>query len=190
MSRDEAWFERLYERNQPMLRAYCARRVGGDAAQDAVSQVFVVAWRRRDDVPAEERELPWLYGVARRVLSHHWRSKARSGRLARKAQALGVDVSPGPEIVAAASAEHALVRRALAGLRPADREVLMLSAWEGLTHAEIAAVVGCSLVAADKRVSRAKARLTEQYHSIAGAAAPIEPSGGSLVRVRKGGGAG
>jgi RNA polymerase sigma-70 factor, ECF subfamily len=71
MPRDERWFERLYERNRPMVCAYCVRRVGSHDAQDIVSQVFGVAWRRRDDVPSEDRELPWLYGVARRVLGHH-----------------------------------------------------------------------------------------------------------------------
>lgn len=193
MSRDEAWFERLYERNQPLVRAYCVRRVGSIDAQDIESQVFAVAWRRRDDMPDQDRELPWLYGVARRTLGHHWRSTARARRLAEKAGVVPTEPSPGPEVVAAASAEHALVREALAGLKPADREVLMLAAWEGLTHAEIAEVVDCSLAAADKRVARATSRLAERYTSLVatsdGSGGPPPGSDSSLVPARKGGGA-
>jgi RNA polymerase sigma-70 factor (ECF subfamily) len=193
MSRDEAWFERLYERNRPMIRAYCVRRVGSVDAQDIESQVFAVAWRRRDDVPEPDRELPWLYGVARRTLGHHWRSAARARRLVEKAGVVPTDVSPGPEVVAAATAEQALVREALAALKPADREVLLLAAWEGLTHAHIGEVVGCSLAAADKRVTRAKARLADRYASLVsatdGSDADPPASRSSLVHVRRGGGA-
>jgi RNA polymerase sigma-70 factor (ECF subfamily) len=192
MSRDDAWFERLYERNRPMLRAYCIRRVGSDDVQDIMSQVFAVAWRRRDDVPPEDRELPWLYGVARRVLGHHWRSAGRARRLAQKAGVHVVDASPGPEVIAAATAEQALVREAMTMLRQSDREVLMLSAWEQLTHAQIADVIGCSLSAADKRVARAKQRLADRYAQLnATVAESSEPRSikSSLVRVRRGGGA-
>lgn len=194
MPRDEAWFERLYERNRLLVRAYCVRRVGSVDAQDVESQVFAVAWRRRDDVPDEDRELPWLYGVARRTLGHHWRSTARARRLAEKAGVLPVEPSPGPEVVAAATEEQALVRSALAALESSDREVLMLAAWEGLTHAQIGEVVGCSLAAADKRVTRAKTRLAERYAALTADAAEQpdrdrRPSESSLVHARKGGGA-
>jgi RNA polymerase sigma-70 factor, ECF subfamily len=104
--------------------------------------------------------------------------------------------APGPDVVAVATTEQALVRRALSEIKADDREVLMLAAWEGLTHAEIAEVVGCSLAAADKRVTRAKQRLADRYAALTttDAAADSEPadpstSKSSLVRIRRGGGA-
>ncbi len=68
---------RLYEKHNRAIRAYCLRRIGDADASDAVAEVFAVAWRRIDDVPDDEMTLPWLYGVARRVVSDHYRSSNR-----------------------------------------------------------------------------------------------------------------
>ena len=62
--------------------------------------------------------------------------------------------------------DYVHVRQALNGLKSIDREVLMLSAWEGLSHAEIAETLGVSLVAVDKRLVRAKQRLARQFHLV------------------------
>jgi len=166
MVRDDAWFENFYETHQRAVSAYCLRRVDAADAADATAQVFAVAWRKCNDIPDGERAVRWLYGVARRVVSHQWRGTRRARRLAEKAGALPTLTAPGPDVVAASRAEHRLVRQALKGLGEMDREVLLLSAWEGLTHAEIAEVVGCSHAAADKRVARAKTRLAGQYESL------------------------
>ena len=192
MQRDDAWFERFYERHHANVAAYCARRVGSVDGADATAQVFAVAWRRIDDLPDGDSGMRWLYGVARRVLGHQWRSTSRVRRLSGKVAALPVEPQPGPEAIAQSSAEHCLVREAVMGLRPIDREVLLLSAWEGLTHVEIAEATGLSHAAVDKRVARAKVRLAQRYETLAGDG-PQErtaPSGisRSPVRARKGGG--
>ena len=69
-------FEELFREHYRAVRGYALRRAPGDLAQDAVSETFLVAWRRLDDVPADA--LPWLYGVARRVLANQRRSIDRS----------------------------------------------------------------------------------------------------------------
>jgi len=166
MPRDEAWFQAFYQEHLPSIGAYCLRRVGGSAAPDVVSQVFVVAWRRREDVPSGESALPWLYGVARRVASHQFRGVRRSRRLAEKIGGLSDLVSPGPETIVVQRQESELVRRAVSGLRPVDREVLYLSAWEGLSDSQIAESLGCSKAAVDKRLARAKVRLAKQYKTL------------------------
>ena len=56
----------------------------------------------------------------------------------------------------------ARVLRALAKLSERDRDLLLLSAWDGLTAAEIAAAVGCSGTAAKVRLHRARRRLQRQ----------------------------
>ena len=196
MPRDEAWFEGLYERHRAAITAYCLRRVAAHDAGDAVVEVFAIAWDRRDDVPdgdgADDRSLPWLYGVARRVLSHRWRSERRARRLAEKAGVLRQVVPATPEVATVASFEQQLVREAVMSLRTTDREVLLLSAWEGLTHPEIAEVLDVSVAAVDKRVTRAKARLAERYESLAGADRDEIPTGRpatpSPVRAQRGGG--
>jgi RNA polymerase sigma-70 factor (ECF subfamily) len=196
MPRDEAWFEGLYERHRAAITAYFVRRVAAHDAGDLVVQVFAVAWDRRDDVPdgsgADDHSLPWLYGVARRVLSHQWRSERRARRLVEKAGLLRQIHPVTPEVATVASAEQQLVRDAVTSLRDADRDVLLLSAWEGLTHAEIAEVLNISTAAVDKRVTRAKARLAERYESLAGTDRPTtgadEPATSSPVRAQEGGG--
>jgi RNA polymerase sigma-70 factor (ECF subfamily) len=172
MVRDDAWFEQLYERHHRAVSAYCVRRVGHSEAPDAVGEVFAVAWRRVDDVPGDDRALPWLYGVARRVVSHHWRGARRGRRLVEKAGTVRVVPHPGPEVQTVANVEHQMVRDAAMQLRAIDREVLLLSAWEGLTHGQIAEALGCSLAAVDKRVTRAKNRLARRYESLAGVESP------------------
>jgi RNA polymerase sigma-70 factor (ECF subfamily) len=165
MVRNEAWFDRLYERHRRAVLAFCLRRSNADDAEDVMAQVFAVAWRRRNDVPSGDATLPWLYGVARNVLSHQWRADSRFRRLAGRAVA-GLDPSPpDPEHIVVENEEYVRVRLAVSELKVHDREVLLLSAWEGLSHADIAGILGCSTAAIDKRLQRAKRRLRKQYEA-------------------------
>ena len=77
----EISFATLYRQHHRAVLAYCARRASPADAWDAASEVFVVAWRRLNDVPAVEHARPWLYGVAFRVLANQRRSTHRRIRL-------------------------------------------------------------------------------------------------------------
>ena len=132
------------------MRAYARRRTDFATADDVVGEVFAIAWRRFDEVPA--RSLPWLLGCARRVLANQRRGEERlaalRGRLRdMRAEASWVSVADG-ELAAA-----------LQALSERDRDVLMLIAWEGLDPAEAALVLGCSRGAASVRLHRARRRL-------------------------------
>jgi RNA polymerase sigma-70 factor (ECF subfamily) len=164
-SSTESRFDRLYQRYERQVLAYCLRRTGRPEAFEALNEVFTVAWKRAADMPSDEGALPWLYGVARNVLAHQRRSVARRARLFTKAAAASSSPPPDPESVVVERAEHAAVRAAADRLRPEDREMLLLSAWEGATHSEIAAAMGYSLDAVDKRLARAKERLRRAYES-------------------------
>jgi len=165
MTRTEPWFDGFYEQHRSRVLAYCARRTDRATADDAVSEVFTIAWRRRDDIPGGDRALPWLYGVARRVLSQQRRSSRRALRLAARVAAFPDPPPPDPEGVVVQRQEYSQVRTAVAQLRPADREVLLLSAWEGLSHSQISAILECSPAAVGKRLARAKQRLAKQYET-------------------------
>src|SRR5690348_5889306 len=68
------WFRAVYAARYPDVVRYGLRRLGGLAAAEELAQeVFLVAWRRRREVP--EAALPWLYGVGRRLLANHWRAQ-------------------------------------------------------------------------------------------------------------------
>jgi RNA polymerase sigma factor (sigma-70 family) len=149
----EARFNALFARHYPAVFGYAARRVGWDDAGDATAEVFTVAWRRLGRVPAEPETLPWLYGVARKVVANQERAARRRLRLETKAAAAPDEAVAAPG-TAALDVEAALLR-----LGTADREVLRLAAWEELQPAEIAAVLGCSANTAAVRLHRARQRL-------------------------------
>ncbi len=163
MQRSDTWFDQMYAEHHRHILAYCLRRTTPAEADDAVSDVFAVAWRRRADMPRGEGTLPWLYGVARRVLSQQRRTSARFVRLRSKIAAVPDPPPLHPDAVVVQRSEYAEVRRAVSQLSEADQEVLLLAAWEGLSHRQIADVLGCSPAAVGKRFSRAKQRLAKQY---------------------------
>jgi DNA-directed RNA polymerase specialized sigma24 family protein len=73
-------FTVLYDRNYRNVLGYALLRAGQDAAEDVVSETFLVAWRRLDDLP--EPVLPWLLGVARNLLHKQYDSGRRRQVLA------------------------------------------------------------------------------------------------------------
>src|SRR5437870_5088069 len=75
-------FRAIYVENYLAVLAYALRRTEtDDDAADVVAETFLVLWRRLDDAPAGDQTRPWLYGVARRVLSNARRSERRRSRL-------------------------------------------------------------------------------------------------------------
>jgi RNA polymerase sigma-70 factor (ECF subfamily) len=158
----------VYEKHNRAIRAYCLRRIGDWDASDAVSEVFAVAWRRIDDVPADDMTLPWLYGVARRVVSDHYRSSRRRSRLTGKLSNVRPLLPTQPDWEVVQRAEYDQVHAALGSLREKDREVLLLAAWEELSNDQIAAAVGCSPEAAAQRVHRAKKKLGSAFRALSG----------------------
>ncbi len=156
-TRDET-FEGLFRENYPAVRAYALRRASPDAAQDVVAETFLVAWRRLDDVPTDV--LPWLFGVARRVLANQRRTADRGAALERRLAAAPAPTgAPDPGDRAG---DNELMRLALARLSEPSREVLMLVAWHGLTGARGARAAGCSRAAFAVRLHRARRQLTAE----------------------------
>ncbi len=143
--------EGLFSAHSAAVRAYARRRVAPGAADDVVSEVFVVAWRRLEDVPDDG--LPWLLGCARRIIANQRRSVRRQAALLQRLSRERVPGSRGVEI------GDSVLGDALAALSDGDREVLMLTAWEGLEPARAAAVIGCSRTAFAMRLHRARRRL-------------------------------
>lgn len=128
---------------------------------DAAAEVFVVAWRRRSDIP-KGYELPWLYGVARRVLAHQRRSDDRRRATVARLRTVENPVGAEPDLQVVLHEEIRLMVAAAQRLGPADQEVLRLAGWEELDRDELAAALGCSPNAATKRVNRALDRLANE----------------------------
>lgn len=160
-SREEetARFERLYRGHLPRVLAYAMRRTSApEAAEEVAAETFVVAWRRLDEIP--EPALPWLYGVARRLILNQRRGERRHEALV---AALGeaaqspLGLVPEPP-VDSAEADPELIE-ALEALGPQEREAIMLVAWEGLGYRDAAAAMGLSESAFSRRLRRARRRL-------------------------------
>jgi len=167
-----AAYRRLYEAYHANVLAYCIRRVGRDDAPDLAAEVFAVAWRRLEAVPRGEESLPWLYGVAYRVVSHHWRSRGRRRRLRTKIAALPAAAAEGPEAQLVQRHEYDLVLRAMSRLRALDQEVLRLSVWEEQSHDQVAVSLGSTVPAVRQRVHRAKRALLREFERIGGTVPP------------------
>jgi RNA polymerase sigma factor (sigma-70 family) len=153
----DAQLTRLYEAHYDEVLAYCTRRIGRNDAEGATADVFAVAWRRLDEIEWETAR-SWLYGIARGVLANRWRSERRRRRLVGRVRGLAPEVRPLPEEQVVRRADDTEVLESLQQLKAADREVLMLAAWEELTGPEIARVLDISVSAAEQRLHRAKKR--------------------------------
>ncbi len=155
-----ARFEELFSLTGQQILAYLVRRVSPpqDAA-DLMAEVFVTAWRRIDKVPDGAEGRLWLFGVARNLLANHRRGRLRHDRLADRLRDHLAERARPADLGLAVEDAAERVRAGLDRLSPEDRELLTLTAWEGLTPAEIAVVLGISPATARTRLSRARQRL-------------------------------
>ena len=171
----------LYERHAQAVFRYLARRAGPPAAEDMLSEVFIAALSASSRVVAHDSgsALPWLYGIALNVLRNHFRRQQGTGDVTRD---LGMDWDAVDDRLDA-QAERGRLRAALADLSESDRELLLLAAWENLTHAEAAAALGISEVAARSRLHRARKRALKALERLQGGA----PANFSVVTTLYGG---
>jgi RNA polymerase sigma-70 factor (ECF subfamily) len=150
-------FDALFAAHYSDVLRYVARRAPLANAEDVLAETFLVAWRRGDQVPDDP--LPWLLGVARRVLSNQRRGDLRREALrvrlkttwAGSAMVWQPPSGVGPELAGA-----------LASLSDREREALLLTAWDGLDLNRAAKAAGCSPAAFRVRLHRARKRVAAQ----------------------------
>jgi RNA polymerase sigma factor (sigma-70 family) len=152
-------YAEAFDRYAPVILRYAQRRLENqDAAWDVVTDTFTSAWRHWDRRPGPADLLPWLYAIAGNSVRDQWRSAVRRRRLLARLSSL-----PGPRHVADPADGVVLgqsITDALARLPAADREVLLLIAWEGQTDARaLGLILGLSPGSARSRVHRARRRL-------------------------------
>ncbi|RSN68117.1 RNA polymerase sigma factor [Actinomadura sp. WAC 06369] len=154
MGEDE--FTAVYAATYRPLLGYALRRCDSpEDAADVVAETFAIAWRRAAEMPAGDQARLWLYGVAHRVLANQRRGARRNTI---KAAALRAELSAGTPPRPAPGGDGPAVADVFRALPDRDRELLALVAWEGLSHAEIATVLGCSRNAVGIRLHRARGR--------------------------------
>jgi len=154
-------FGLLFVRHGPRIHGYVLRRTGDPAvAEDVTAVVFLEVWRRRGSVTLDQPSaLPWLYGVAGNVTRRWHRSRRRHHAALARLSSLPSRSSELVEVQAEATERSRTVLRQIEGLPRRERDVLVLSVWEGLSHQEIAVALGIAPGTVKSRLSRARARL-------------------------------
>lgn len=155
--------ETLFREHAAAVRAYALRRIDPATAEETVSEVFVIAWRRLDDVPGDA--LPWLLACSRRVLANQRRASRRRIALAERLSGAGRPTDDHHFDLGMRISDRSLAQ-ALSELSEDDRELLLLIAWDDLTPEQTAQAVGCSKRTLAVRLHRARRRLTEALRAI------------------------
>lgn len=150
----------------PAVVRYMRAVVGpGADAEDLAARCVEVAWRRRGELGDLGSFPHWMFAIAAHVARNARRGDTRRGRLVARLAGQRQAYAPDPAArVPNGGDQHGPAMRALGTLPRADREVLVLHAWEELTAAEIAPILGISPAAAAKRLTRARGRLAAALH--------------------------
>ncbi|MFF4903177.1 RNA polymerase sigma factor [Streptomyces sp. NPDC001068] len=151
-------FQGVYEEHYPRVLAYATSLVGREVGEDITSETFTVAWRRVDALP--HPPLPWLLGVARNLVRELRRKDAlRYLHAAEEAQRISSGGQTHAGDIAAVVTDRHIALQALASLSDADRELLTLIAWHGLSSRDAARVLNCTGATLTVRLYRARRRL-------------------------------
>lgn len=162
--RDPERFAALFDRHADEIHRYAARRLGPQIAADVVSEVFLAAFRNRAGYDVSRPDArPWLYGISAKMISQQLRTDGR------RLRALAATPVPRPaelpedditDRVTAAQLRPRLLR-ALDQLSPADRELVLLVAWAGLSYEQAAQALEIPLGTVRSRLHRTRAKIRQ-----------------------------
>jgi RNA polymerase sigma factor (sigma-70 family) len=163
-SSDEERFTRMLKSTYTAVSRYARHRgLTKHDAEDLVATVYEIAWRRFEAVPAGDDALPWLLKVALNQL--------RNDRRRFASERATLERLPAPEHTqppATPTLTWREIRAGLDQLNAADRELVLLIAWDGLSPAQAAHVLGYSGSTVRSRLHRARRRLARALARTAG----------------------
>jgi RNA polymerase sigma-70 factor, ECF subfamily len=163
---DEQRFRDLYQGTRRDLLAYLVRRAGSaEDAAEALSETYLIAWQKLDTIPPGDQARLWLFGVARNLLMKGATRRRTHDALVER---LANELRAAQPALAGDDEARRTLKRALATLQERDREILTLTAWDGLTPREIAAVMNTSANVIRIRLHRSRAHLRKQLSQMRG----------------------
>jgi RNA polymerase sigma-70 factor (ECF subfamily) len=164
---DSAAFACLYDLHATAVYNFCFRRIGDWAeAEDAMSEVFLVAWKRRAELvltTEDQRVLPWLFGVALNVVRNRRRTVRRGAAAVSRLDPSEAEADFADDVAGRLTDEREMRRilELVERLAPQEQDVLALCAWGSLSYEDAAAALGVPVGTVRSRLSRARAHLTE-----------------------------
>lgn len=185
-----AVFSELYDRHAATIHRYAARRIGEHAADDVMSETFLVAFERRGDFDTTKDDArPWLYGIATMLIKKHSRLEARAWKGMIAGGAAEIAAQSAHDAIEAASSRvdaEAATRRLASVLKrmPArDRDALLLYAWGDLDYEGVARALDVPIGTIRSRLNRARQKLRAATAS--GSALELEVEHGRLDSVAR-----
>jgi RNA polymerase sigma-70 factor (ECF subfamily) len=174
-SGDEKALRALYDSHGSLIYTYCVRTVGANGAADVTQEVFISAWRSRENFDPDKGTFAgWLMTIAKRRCVDALR---RTGRRPEFATDIGSEANPALALAASdvngglssadlvsteRIADRMLLDDAIARLPPRARRAVELAFYEQLTHPEIAATTGTPLGTVKSDIRRALIEMRKQ----------------------------
>jgi RNA polymerase sigma factor (sigma-70 family) len=156
-------FSEVVRRHTDWLYAVCCRRIGdASLAEDAIQAVFLALARKAPSLTNQTTLSPWLYQAAKFAANNMRRGVIRRARHESKAAAMEPIETP-PDSPNKWQRLEGAIEPLLDRLKARDRQAILLRFYEQKTGAEIAAQLGISEEAVQKRVSRALERVREMW---------------------------
>jgi RNA polymerase sigma-70 factor (ECF subfamily) len=168
-------FAVVYDRHAAVVFRFLVRRVGRDTADELLGETFRIAFQRRSSFDCERVSArPWLYGIASNLVAKYRRSEARRMNAFGRMTAACPTEEPADAAAAAVDAQRSWpeVARRVAALPDAERDALLLFAWEELSYEEVAAALNIPVGTVRSRLSRARRRLREPIAPVGKEPAP------------------
>jgi RNA polymerase sigma-70 factor (ECF subfamily) len=172
----DAALDDLMTRHGERLFHYLIRQVQNEEdAADLAQETFVRVYQKRAQYRPGAKFTTWLYTIATNLARDRFRWRARHPQVSLEAENATTganlaetltadDVSPGEQLQQSERADA--VRQAIARLPEELRTALLLAEYEELSHAEIAAVAGCTPKAVESRIARARQQLRTQLERL------------------------
>lgn len=153
----------LFDRyNVPVYNFFLKLTTEEAASEDLTQNLFYRILRYRNSFNARNGSFKsWMYQMARNLHADHCRQKQRIGEMIKNVHDYPEDVAEKQEGFKEQDFEK--LKTALSGLGPVDKELIVLSRYEGLKYAEIARMKGMSLSAVKVQIHRALKELRILY---------------------------
>jgi RNA polymerase sigma-70 factor (ECF subfamily) len=157
----------LFERYKTALFGYFYRNTRcAETSEDLVQSVFLRILKYKSRFSGEGKFTTWMYHIAHNVYTDHFKKhiKTNTGRVP-KAEPEDCETA---ERLLLKNERVQLVEEALFRMSKDQREILVLSRYEGLKYREISEILGCSEGAVKVRVFRAMTNLKQIYTELEG----------------------